>query len=593
MSLSNESLNADDVWRERVRLLYAHLPYVLLGNWVAATGLAVAVWDQDHSGFLIGWWGAIALVTGVRTWLWRRQRRQQTVGPHADKHGLYLYAVFAGVSGCVWGSIGVVLFQADPFVLMMLVVVYSGMTAGSVVPHSTWLPAYMAYAIPTVAPFALYAIASGELVYVVVGLLSLTFLGVNIYYGRNLQASVVESIRLRLTNLSLIEELSLGRSRAEAARADAEQAREQAQAADRAKTRFLAVASHDLRQPAQALVLFVDALKRAEGEPRSQELIQNIHSAADSLRVLLSSLMDFASIESGSLKIDVSVFELGPLLQRVVDEASVSAQEQGLFIRLARTRVWVRSDPYLLERIVRNLVSNAVKYTPSGGVLVGCRRKGERIRIVVRDTGPGIAPELHEDIFAEFYQAPRSAGGRKQGVGLGLAIVRGLAQLLGHPVGLSTQPGCGAMFYLDVPIAQPPQRGGARASIVTESDFLDRRVLVVDDDPSILQAISELLLRWGCQVITATSIDEALDRLGGRRPDAIITDHQLHEGETGVGVIGAVRRAFKHDIPATLLAGDITPDVRRAIDSLGVPFAHKPISGGKLRAMLNSMIHQR
>jgi two-component system, sensor histidine kinase len=250
----------------------------------------------------------------------------------------------------------------------------------------------------------------------------------------------------------------------------------------------------------------------------------------------------------------------------------------------------VRSDAILLERILLNLVSNAVRYTAHGGVLVGCRRRGGMLRVEVWDTGPGIPQDQHKNIFGEFYQLARPAGDRHGGLGLGLAIVDRLCGLLDHPIELTSSAGKGSRFAVVVPMVTAQAKAAAPTPAVTTDVARGKLVVVIDDDSLVRDGMRGLLAGWGCAVVTAESDSAALAELAAQKPDLIISDYRLAGRETGIQAIERLRAAFRAPIPAFLISGDTTPERLREARAGGYHLLHKPVPPMTLRAMISQLL---
>ena len=258
------------------------------------------------------------------------------------------------------------------------------------------------------------------------------------------------------------------------------------------------------------------------------------------------------------------------------------------------SRAWARSDAILLERILLNLVSNAIRYTSRGGIVVGCRRRGDSVRIEVWDSGIGVAEDQQLSIFGEFYQVGNPASGERAGLGLGLSIVDGLCRLLGHPIDLASRPGKGSRFSVSVPWAAARQRPADPAATLDAiaNPARDKLIVVIDDDALVLDGMRGLLQSWGCRVVTADSGDAALAGLADHQeqPNLVISDYFLANGTTGVDVIERLRGVFAEPIPAFLVSGDTTRERMRDADALGLPLLHKPVSPMALRSMVNQLL---
>jgi signal transduction histidine kinase/CheY-like chemotaxis protein len=369
-----------------------------------------------------------------------------------------------------------------------------------------------------------------------------------------------------------------------------EQRTHQLELANLAKTRFLAAASHDLRQPLHALGLFVAQLRDHVSAVVGTRIVDRIDSALAAMNELFNSLLDMSRLDAGVLTTHVSDFPIDRLLKRIQATFTGPAQEKGLSLQVVGCGAWVRSDFILLERILLNLASNAVRYTSQGGVVIGCRRRGGQLRIEVWDSGLGIAEDQRGRIFDEFYQLE---DGRRHpgGLGLGLAIVERLCRLLGHAIEVCSTLGRGSRFTVVVPQASP-QAETVEPSIPALQLSRDKLVAIIDDDQLVLDAMSGLLRRWGCRVVTAASGDAAIAGLGQQAPDLIVSDYRLADGRTGIEVIERLRSAFSAAIPAFLISGDTDPERLREARAKGYHLLHKPVDPMILRAMLNQMFKQ-
>lgn len=373
----------------------------------------------------------------------------------------------------------------------------------------------------------------------------------------------------------------------------------QLELANLAKSRFLAAASHDLRQPLHALGLFVAQL-HASLEPEERDrVVGRIDASVAAMNELFNALLDISRLDAGVLAPTITVFPIERLLRRMESTFAGPAREKGLKLRVAPCSAWVRSDVILLERIMLNLVSNAVRYTARGGVLIGCRRRGDQLRIEIYDSGPGIPEDQRQNIFGEFYQLTGKGKEGRSGLGLGLAIVDRLCGLLNYPIDLRSVTGKGSRFSLRVPLAAAELEAAAAAQekqavapIVADA-CAGKLVVVVDDDALVLDSMGGLLRSWGCEVVTARSEDAALTVLAGRQPDLIVSDYRLADGKTGIEVIARLRNATRASVPGFLISGDIAPDRLQEARASGYHLLHKPVRPMALRAMLTQLLRQQ
>lgn len=379
--------------------------------------------------------------------------------------------------------------------------------------------------------------------------------------------------------------------RVQAATVELRERKEEAERANLAKSRFLAAASHDLRQPMHALGLFIADLARKEHDSDNRYVIDRISASAEAMENLLDGLLDISKLDAGVVPVSIKSFALGPIFERIESDFASSARERGLRLRICPTSLWVESDPLLLERILLNLIGNALRYTPRGAVLVAARRRGTRVRIEVRDSGLGIPQEAQDSVFQEFVQLDNPARDRSKGLGLGLAIVRRLAELLGHTVGLRSAPGRGSVFSVEVrqvrPVVDAPAAGGP-----TQHDLTGEVVAMVDDDTLAQQSLAGLLRAWGCFVVASDSLQGLFDALDetGVEPRIIISDFRLPGDKDGLDVIAAVRACYNPRLPGLLLSGDTGPETLRRATDHGVPLLHKPVRPARLRAALTHLL---
>ena len=368
----------------------------------------------------------------------------------------------------------------------------------------------------------------------------------------------------------------------------------QLEIANKYKSHFLASASHDLRQPLHALNLFVAQLEGASDPEERSRLTVRIDAAVKAMNELFEALLDMSKLEAGILQPHLTEFPVDRLLARIEDTFAGAAREKGLRLVVVPSGARVKSDSILLQRILMNLVSNAVHCTTRGGVLVGSRQRGGRLRIDIFDTGSGIPQEQQQSIFQEYYQLAAVKSRRGSGLGLGLAIVDRLGRLLGHEVELESRPGRGSRFSVTLPLASA-RAGGASAAAVSRAPVdpaIGKLVVVIDDDLLVLEGMDGILRAWGCEVVAGTSEAEALVKVAAllRRPDLIISDYRLDGRHTGIEALGDLRAAIGAPVPAFLISGDTSPEALRAASASGFHLLHKPVSPMALRAMVNRLL---
>jgi signal transduction histidine kinase len=378
--------------------------------------------------------------------------------------------------------------------------------------------------------------------------------------------------------------------RVDEATAELVQKKREAELANEAKSRFLAAASHDLRQPMHALALFADQLNRQPLKGESVVLAHRIQEASESLAGLLDSLLDISRLDAGAMVPNRRSFALAPLFARLQVEFGATAREAGLRLRVRPTSLWVDSDPMMCERILMNLITNAIRYTPEGAVLVAARRRAGMVRIEVRDSGVGIPESSQALVFSEFVQLANPERDQRKGLGLGLAIVSRLCAMLEHRLGLVSHPGEGSCFWFELPLVEA-QQGPVRDPGAPVSSLSGRTVGVVEDDSAIIAGMRDLLASWGCSSIGANSLDELEARLaeGDAVLDALICDHR--GCDAGPGGLAAVQKRLGYPVPLIVVSADsaFAGSARQS----GVPLLTKPVRPARLRAALDSLLKAR
>ncbi|MBF0562957.1 MAG: response regulator [Alphaproteobacteria bacterium] len=377
-------------------------------------------------------------------------------------------------------------------------------------------------------------------------------------------------------------------------------AKAQAEQANAAKSRFLAAASHDLRQPLQALIWYKDSLLEMVEDTAALTLLARCDEALDAMTDILNTLLDINQLEAGVVRAEMSCFPISRLLERLARQFACDAAVRDLDLRVVQNRLPVVSDPRLLEHILRNLLSNAVKYTPKGKVLLGCRRRGDTLRIEVLDRGTGIPEEQLQAVFEEFHQVNNAARERSKGLGLGLAIVQRLASLLEHTIDVRSELGKGSVFAITVPLSpEPPlplpgsltQDGVPRSSPPRQSNT----VLIVEDDPAVRGALRLMLNRAGYRTLSAGDGDTALAKAlsAAIQLDLIIADYNLPNSMNGLQVIAHLRElARDRQLPAIILTGDIATDTRQEITRQGCEYICKPVSPTELLRHIRYLLGQ-
>lgn len=371
--------------------------------------------------------------------------------------------------------------------------------------------------------------------------------------------------------------------------------KEEAETATLSKSRFLAAASHDLRQPTHALGMFVARLAQLPHDPQTTGLIRHLESSVHAMQDLLDGLLDISRLDAHAVPVRLSSFPIEDIFEKLRGTFTLTAQEKRLAFHVRSSPVWVLGDAGLLHRVLINLVDNALRYTQTGGVVVACRRLpgGEKIRLEVWDSGQGIAPEHHQAVFTEFFQVGNAERNRTQGSGLGLNIVKRTLKLLGHPLALCSHLGQGTRFSFELPTTSPDLARWTQQEVAAPArEFEGLQVLLIEDDVLALAALESLLASWGCELRCAVGAVQALAHLArGWVPELIISDYRLPEGANGIDTIAQVRARLGIAPPACLMSGDMDLGLSEASKAAQLTLLHKPVRPAKLRSLVRHLLN--
>jgi signal transduction histidine kinase/CheY-like chemotaxis protein len=568
---------------EQVRVIYIEGQRLILTGVAVALILVWVLWNHVAHAVLLGWLGAFVVYALVRLAMVRAYRRR--VGDDLDQRVWMIRALWAlALGGSLWCAACFLFYVPGRIEYQLfLVTILLGAVVSGLVTLAVHLPAYLVFILPFLAATAVRYGMENDALHVGIALAAFAILFIFVNFARYIQNSFVESLKLRMALAERNQELA--------------ERNHEVERANLARSRFLAAASHDLRQPLHALNLFATQLERETDPVERGRVVAGINSAVAAMNELFNALLDISRLDAGVLTPSKAEFPVRNLLTRIETTFGAAAREKGLRLRIIQSEARVCSDFILLERILLNLVSNAVRYTRRGSILVGCRRRGDSLCIEVRDSGIGIPEDQQRNIFSEFYQlAPQEPDGRA-GLGLGLAIVDRLSRLLDHPVALRSRPDAGSCFSVVVPLAVRPPDSDTPAAVAdaTPDPLRDKLIVVIDDDALVLEAMRGLLQGWGCRVVLAATDTEALMRLARDDipPDLIISDYRLANGRTGVQAIARLREALGAPVPAFLITGDTAPELLREAGASGFHLLHKPVAPMTMRAMVNQLLGAR
>jgi len=507
-------------------------------------------------------------------------RRAVHLGAVEPRFWAWLATGGGGVAGLLWGALAPLVMR--PELQHFETYVVTGLcllSVGAALGYAVYLPAMVAFSIGILVPVALSFVVQGDATHYVMGIFAVQCCAALIAFGVEFSRALRRDFELTARVSALAQDL--------------EAEKQQVIAASAAKSRFLAATSHDLRQPVHAISLYVGALNRFVKDEEGVRILQRLQGSVRALDGLFEALQDISKIDAGVVPVQRRAIAVRQLFDAMDMHFRAAAELKGLTLDIEPTPIVIESDRAQLERILANLVSNAIRYTREGSVRLRAVADGEFAVLTVHDTGLGIAPEDREAIFEEFVQLGNPERDRNKGLGLGLAIVRRLADLLGHPVALDSEPGRGSRFSVRVPrvradAAFEPHEPDAERTAPDAGRLPGSFVLVIDDERDVLDAMTIVLEQAGAYVLTAGSGAEAVEKISheDRLPDVVVSDLRLRGGETGILAVSRVRQAIGEPVPALLVTGDTAPERVAEAAASGLTLLHKPLRPERLTAAL-------
>jgi signal transduction histidine kinase/ActR/RegA family two-component response regulator len=571
----------DEVLREQVALLRHNFPMTLVASLATALGTLWVMARVAELQAVIAWLATHALVVaGVYITV-------RSIAPFTDpaQHAARKLIACMAAMGLSWGSLGyVVLNWGTSDSVIYAIGIISTVSSGALGLGAPLYRAYVTYLTCAISGvLTALALAGGPVTWPAL-LLTGVYYVLTGMQARTADRATRRSIALKLENDRLVSRLRDESQRALAAQEAAEQA-------DRDKSRFLAAASHDLRQPLHAMGLFLESLQRSPLNDHQRTVLGHAHAASGAAAEMLTTLLDYSRLEAGVVKVRPDAFAVQPLLTALEQEFGAQADTAGLVYRTRETSAAAYADRSLVGLVMHNFISNALRYTSQGGVLIACRTRGKRLALEVWDTGPGIPHSEWDNIFKEFHQLGNPERDRRKGLGLGLAIVRRLAHEMHTSVEVLSRPGRGSVFRLWLDCWQGALEDDAAPAPDLRS-LQGVKVLAIDDDEAVRVGMQSLLQSWGCLCITAESSADAIECLQDITPDLIITDFRLRHDETGKQVLQALRAYLGTSVPAIIMTGDTSPQRLRDAQSTSALLLHKPVSTGQLRSAMVQLTRQ-
>ncbi|MCA9643529.1 MAG: response regulator, partial [Myxococcales bacterium] len=551
---------------ELEELLFANGVRMVLASMGACLVLGGAVFAAFRHVEALLWVGIVWLVGVSRIPIITARNRWKLSAQHGEAPPFRQYFLWqAAAFGLAWGSSAGLLQFDDPRVIYVAVLLVGATVNGAILALGPYPRALFAFVATLTLPWFGRILWEGPTALRLQALTALLYILALVGFIRRYHAMLRQSVAIRFQNQQLLERVKVEKRIAEEAGA--------------AKTQFIAAASHDLRQPLHAIRLFLGALKSGPDEAQRARIVGQLEEATNSLAGLLDSLLDLSRADAGVIRARPASLDLQRLLHTMDVEWRAVAEQKGLRFRVKERALWVRSDPELLTTILRNLISNAIRYTQHGGILVGCRVDGQYVRVGVWDTGAGIPESEREAIFREFHQLGNPERNPERGLGLGLAIVQRFAGLLHHELEVQSVPGKGSYFGLKVPRARA-ERTHETATARARVELNGLRVLVVDDDVHARQAMDALLSSHGAQVYVAADAEQAL-KLAEQPLDWVVCDLRLPGEMDGIDLVEKLRSVRDPDgesteyLEALIVTGDTAPTVLLDAYRRGLPIIHK------------------
>ena len=580
-SVDTTSPEQNNIDTELIKLLYQQANAALIGVIATASGIAILFYNEASSLSVVAWLAIIYGLSFIR-YITIIKFKSHDRGNGDVSHWGQLFSFFAFLSGLTWGAASVVFFTPDNLQLFnTLTLIIIAMSVGSLAALSAFPTAFYLFVFATMPPMIWRHLSIDVQSYTIFGILLFVFNGAMFSIIRRNHHILRESIKLRFENIELLKQST--------------EQRKNAEQANIAKTKFLASASHDMRQPIHAMGLFLGILEDRVASEANKSIVHKIQKSNMAMSDLLDSLLDISKLDAGIITVTNKPYFVNDLFEMLKNELEPYASEKGIKVRFVRTRLQLDSDYFIAARIMRNLITNAIKYTNSGGVVVGCRRFKGKTLLAVYDSGVGIHEDDIDVIFDEFHQLGNPERDRSKGLGLGLAIVKRMAKLIGASLYVRSVPDYGSLFAINVSSLVCIYNETEQPLLISGESYFDNKcILVVEDEEGIREALYELIRSWRCVVITAASGDDAVRTIEKERikPDVILTDYRLRDNETGIDVISKVNSLYSETVPAIIVTGDTDPERIKEAQSGGHSVLHKPVSPNELRALIANTLSQ-
>lgn len=564
---------------EQVRAIYKQLP-AIISSAVGAIIMVYILKDSQPHGRLMAWLGTVLLncIVAGGLYLYYLKYGRNTLHHSHWKYFIILFTFFAGI---VWGVIGIIFYSSAVEIKLFIVVWIWALGAGMTSLLVAYRPAFYAMVIPLFLPLTVSLAIDNESFYQALSAATFVWMASLMYFYQAHHNTLMNAISLQFINAELMEDFA--------------EKRREAESANLAKSQFLAAASHDLRQPLHAQSLFLAELDQYVDNPTGRRILAGLENSVYALRKLLNTILDLSRLDAGTVNPAREIFSVSSVFVHLKSEFETLAEEKGIDLRVCKCSLPIYTDPVLFERVLRNLISNAIRYTTKGKVLVGCRRHAHSVSIQVLDTGAGISEDHQNIIFLPFRQLGNPERDREKGLGLGLSIVQRTCELLDHALSLTSKQGKGTAVSVDVPLATQSPSGVHNSQPLEDFEHIKgKRILVIDDDADVCTAMLGLLTSWGCCPLVFQDINDALKNItqDSEQIDAILSDLNLAGNISGIQAIEMLRTQCGLAIPAALITGETSASQLREAKYSGLEVIHKPVLAGELRSLINKLVSQ-
>ncbi|MFK5915030.1 MAG: ATP-binding protein [Woeseiaceae bacterium] len=580
MKLTSTSYLDEDVFKKQVELLYRQIPIVLVPVIIISSSLAAIFYSKGNPQHILNyegelnytliWLFSVYLISFIRFYYFLQWKK--AASSISFKRFAEIGINLSFISGIQWAvSIAIFFHPESTIDVAVLIVIMLGMISGAVGSLSIIPAAFVAFTAP-ISIYMLYTLLnSGNTDFHVFAYMYIVFIIASSFFSRNTYKSNMYGIKLSIENVALIENLQAEKEKAESANI--------------AKSNFLAAASHDLRQPLQSMTLFTEALKENLKDAENIDLANRITNSHDALRELLNALLDISKLDAGSVEINNIPFDISQVTNELYSQFQPIASQKNQQLAISKSSCFVFSDPILTKRILQNLIANATNHSPEDSIIIiETKIQDDFLLINVKDNGPGIPKEEQNHIFQEFYQLHNPERDRNKGLGLGLAIVKRLSILLNSEIELESSINAGCCFLFRLPLASPEQIATKEVTskIQNFTSLADMKILLVEDEIDVREALAVVLNRWGCTVWQVDNVKDAIALIKNKNINFIITDYRLRKHETGIELLKEVNR-IDPSISGLMITGDTATEQIQEFLQAGHTVLHKPIKPAELR----------